>query len=420
MVGYSGFSNVLAGVKVLAITDYQSGNTAARRLGELGADVIHVESIRGAASRTVGATNHFETLQNSGKRSIAINLRHERGPDLIRELVPQVDVFIENLAPDLMATLGLDYDSLAGIKSNLIYTSIKGYTPYGPNSDLPGFDMTVLAYMGGFACTGTKTPTRPGFPAVDAATGNLAASHTLAALYNRVANNGGSQHIIVPMEEVTLELIATTLALYQANKDPKRLERIGNRMYPHFPFIDLIECKQRENTDTTNYVYLMLPPRKIPNFWRAIGSKLADDPRFLDPKCIDYRAIEEEIQAEILNWTKTRDKNKVAEILQNAGLAVAPVRSLQEVISDPTYRERGILQTFEDNIAEAEAEAFTVSLHPWNEAISEKPEVIRPPGLGEHTKQILEEFGIATGRIKQLSKDGVILLGHPSPMKRAP
>ena len=183
---------LLEGVRVLDLSRVMSGPFCTSMLSDMGAEIIKVEMPNtGDEARRLGPYKDEEStyfmLLNRDKQSITINLKKAEGVELIKQLVQQCDVLVENFRPNVMQRLGLDYDSLKTLKPDLIYASISGFGMDSPLADWPAFDLVIQAMSGLMDLTGPKDgpATAVGESVADVCTGMYAAWGIVAALYNR-------------------------------------------------------------------------------------------------------------------------------------------------------------------------------------------------------------------------------------------
>ena len=205
---------LLAGIRVLDLTNVLAGPFCCYQLAQLGADVIKVEVPgSGDLARQLGADAELNQklmgasflAQNAGKRSVTINLKNPDGKEVFRRLVGTADVVVENFRPGVMDRLDLGYQELKKLKSNLIYCAISGFGQNGPLKDNPAYDQIVQGLSGVMSITGDRNsaPLRVGFPVADTMGGLTAAFAIAAALFRRQRSNEG-EFIDVSMLESTL------------------------------------------------------------------------------------------------------------------------------------------------------------------------------------------------------------------------
>jgi len=207
-------SGLLAGARVLDLTNVLAGPFCCYQLAQLGADVIKVEVPgSGDLARQLGADPELNRLgmgasflaQNAGKRSITINLKSDKGRDVFKRLVAASDVVVENFRPGVMERLGLDYAALKAIRPDIIYCAISGFGQDGPLKFNPAYDQIIQGLSGVMSVTGDAetAPLRVGYPVADTMGGITAAFAIAAALYRR-ERSGEGELIDVSMLESTL------------------------------------------------------------------------------------------------------------------------------------------------------------------------------------------------------------------------
>ena len=189
----------LNGIRIVDMTQFEAGTSCTQMLAWLGADVIKVENPGGGdPGRTIsgspGDSNYFLNL-NSNKRSVTLNLKTERGKELLLDLVKQADIVTENLSPGAIERMGLGYDTLSAANPRIILARIKGFGTYGPYSNIKSFDPVAQAAGGAFCATGEPDgpPMKPGHSVGDSGTGMHAVVGILAALWQRQTTGKGQQ-----------------------------------------------------------------------------------------------------------------------------------------------------------------------------------------------------------------------------------
>ena len=203
--------SALAGVKVIDMTQFEAGTSCTETLAWLGADVIKIEEPtkgeqgRRASTEDANIDSPYFLLLNANKRSVTINVKDERGRQILRELIKQGDVFVENFGPGAIERLGFGYDVVKEINPRIIYAQIKGFSAGSPYEKFPAFDMTAQAVGGSLATTGEEggRPIRPGPTLGDTGAGLHTAIGILAALHQR-QSDGEGQHVEVAMQEAVI------------------------------------------------------------------------------------------------------------------------------------------------------------------------------------------------------------------------
>jgi len=219
----------LDGIRVLDITHVMAGPYCAMLMGDLGADVIKVESPSGDQARhmagKVGSDSFGFNSVNRGKRGIIVDLRKPEGQEIIRRLAQTADVLIENNRPGMMAKYGLDYATLSALNPKLIYASISGFGQTGPYASKGGFDLVAQGISGIMSVTGEpgRPPARAGVPVVDLGAGLFALVGILAALHHR-GRTGEGQHVDTALLDTGLALsIWETSEYFSGSGIPQRL-----------------------------------------------------------------------------------------------------------------------------------------------------------------------------------------------------
>jgi formyl-CoA transferase len=397
-------TQALTGIRVIDMTHNQAGPACAQILGFLGADVIKLEEPKGGdVARTnmrdkADSDSLFFLILNANKRSLTLNLKTDEGKELFKKVIAESDVLLENFGPGALDRLGLGYDVLSKLNPRLIYSTIKGFGTYGPYSGFKSFEPIAQAMGGAMCVTGTADgPPTFNFPAIgDSGTGMHMAIGILAALQQRHATGKG-QHVEVSMQDAVVNLIRVSLRDHQRYGHPP--VRSGNQLGRTVPGTTF-PCAPGGSND---YVYIFCQPQMWKPFVNALGQpSLLDDPRFASAEARwENKAALEKI---VTDWTMARSKHEVMKVLGDAGVPCGACLDTGEVLADPHLRERemvldidyptrGVYQTVGSPIK-----------------LSDSPvTVTRPPLLGEHSVDVLEELcGVSAEDAKALKAKGVI------------
>ena len=224
----------LSGIRVLDFTQVLAGPYCAQLLGDLGAEVIKIESLDGDRARTVDSNTDGLSISflnvNRNKQSIAVDLKTEEGKQIILDLMPSVDVVIENFKPGAMERLGLGYETLSKDFPSLVFCSISGFGQTGPRRSDVAFDQIIQGYSGVMSITGTEEsgPLRVGSPIADLVGGTFASQGILAALVER-NRSGQGQWVDVAMLDAMLPMLGFT-AWEFLNRD--RLPALNGNNHP--------------------------------------------------------------------------------------------------------------------------------------------------------------------------------------------
>ena len=383
------------GVRVIDATHVLAGPFAAYQLAVFGADVVKVEDPNDPdQSRMSGGDRQlsrdgmgvYYLTQGSNKRSIALDLKTAAGRDIFKQLIATADVLVENYRPGAFDALGLGYEALSAIQPRLIYCSISAYGREGPRGSETGYDFVIQAATGLMAMTGTADvhPVKFGAPAVDYATGTMAAFAISSALYQR-ERTGRGQRIDLAMYDVALMLAASHVAGFKRTGKPPRPD--GNN-HAHatnccYPTKDALLMLGASNL------------RQQRRLWAALGrpemAKRNNDER------LDDRAREMAVLGDILR-TKTADE--WAALLAKHGVPASRVRTLPEALADPQLATRDFLHTHAS--APGVDGGFSVPVAAFKLAHGGAQVTSPPPPIGADTDAILQGLGLDAAAIAKL------------------
>ncbi len=396
-------THALSDITVIDVSRVLAGPYCTMMLGDFGAEIIKIERPGwgdetrhwGPPFTETGQSAYF-LCTNRNKRSLTLNLKHPRGQEILRELVRQGDVLIENFKVGTMERLGLGYERLREINPGLIYCAITGYGQDGPYRDRPGYDTAIQAQGGVMSITGPVDgePYKVGVAIVDVTTGMNAAIAILAALHHR-QRTGQGQFIDVALFDSHLGWLINVASSYLVSGEPPR--RYGNAHATIVPY----------QTFVTGDGYLMLAvgnDGQFAAFCQVIGRpELAQDPRFAtNPARVQNREALIPLLAQIF---RQRPTEEWLEALVAAKVPCSPVNDIPAALADPQAQARNMVQEVVDSQGSRVPQVGPVA------KMSETPPSIRtaPPYLGEHTAQILRErLGFDDDLIAQLREEGVI------------
>jgi len=331
----------LSGITVIDLSHVYNGPYATFLMAMAGASVIKVEPLQGEHLRSRGdlggAALPFAML-NSNKKLITLNLKSEKGRELLREMAARADILVENFAPGVMDRLGIGTADLHKINPRLIYGSSSGYGKSGPYRDYPAMDLVMQAMCGVINSTGypDQPPVKSGAAICDFMAGVHLYAAIVTALYER-ERTGKGRVVEISMQDATYASLASNLGMVHA-RGAAAPERTGNRHgglgispYNVYPTKD-------------GYVVFNAPgDHHFRSILDVMGrSDLKEDPRFLtrSTRVANFAAVDELIE----DWTKTLTKDEVARRMLAAKVPCAPVRNLMEVMHDENMHARGSLQ----------------------------------------------------------------------------
>jgi crotonobetainyl-CoA:carnitine CoA-transferase CaiB-like acyl-CoA transferase len=390
----------LAGITVLDFGQVYQGPYATLLMATAGADVIKIEPPNGEPLRRRAPPGKSTTfpiaMLNSNKRAITLNLKHERGKQLLFQMAKKGDVLLENFAPGVMDRLGVGFTVLHEINPRLVYASGSGYGLSGPDRDNLAMDLTIQAVSGLISVTGEpdRPPLKSGPAVVDFLSGIHLYAAVMTALYERSVTGVG-RLVEVAMQEAAYPTLTSQLEAYwRSGTVPPRT---GNASHGRVP-INVYEAKD-------GYVAMNLA---VEEHWHkllaAMGREdLRDDPRFSSPAArVENREL---VDATISAWTKTLGKMEIFAIAKRSRIPLAPVRNVDEVMHDPHMHERGFL----DDIDHDEIGRITVPTSPLRFHGADRRKTTPSPKLGQHNDEIYGGWlGLSADEISELKHDGVI------------
>ncbi len=410
-------TGALDGIRVIDMSRVFAAPVGAQILGDLGADVIKIERPKvGDDGRGYGTAwikgkdgldtrqSSFFTVSNRNKRSVTVNHSKPDGQTIIRDLVRQSDVLIENYKVGDLKRFGLDYESLKAINPRLIYCSVTGFGQTGPMAALPGYDGLFQATGGMMAVTGIPDgqpgagPLKAGPSLVDFITGHNTALAILAALLHR-NNTGEGQFIDIALLDTSVAMVSHIMQDYLISGfPPPRLGNGGNGGGP----ADLIHASD-------GIVYLTAGTDEHYRRLTVLMDQpeLFTDPRF-DSNFKRGRTGQAELIAIINAWSRAFSVEELLARLDGVGIPAARYNDLPQVWEDPQVQHRGLRAVTPHPHAEAGSVDLIAS--PLAQ-MSATPATIRrpPPLLGEHNAEVLQDLlGYSTERLEELQAAGAI------------
>ncbi len=412
----------LTGLKVLDLTRVWAGPIAGRMLGDLGADVIHVESPwnRGAQAidRAFAVLSHLYPDDQPGdrpwnrsagfnklarnKRSITLHLQHEKGRAVFAELVKRADVVLENYSPRVMPQLGFDFDGLKKLNPSIVYTTMPGYGSSGPGQNRVALGPVIEAAVGLTAMMGyhDSGPYRSGVAWADPVSGLTAVAGTLMGLWHRASSGGIPQRVECAMsesmatfagEEILAAQVRGTNAVRRGNRDPLCAPQGA---YP---------CAGQDR-----WVAISITSQEE---WEALREVIGLDPSRATLDLAGRQEGHDQIDLAIRRWTRARSPWSATRLLQARGIIAAPVSDGRDLVEDPHLEARGFW-------SEMDHADVGLRRYPGNPIkLSETPVTYRlpPPGFGEHNDEIYGGLlGMPGEELAALRQAGVIVDTPPA------
>ncbi len=380
----------LEGYRVIDLTQVLAGPFCSYQLGLLGAEVIKIEPVdNGDWARLGGSDLELESIgmatsfltQNAGKQSLAVDLKHPSGLDIVKRLVRSADVFIENFRPGTAKRLGLGANEIMAMKPDIIYASISAFGQDGPMGDRPAYDHVIQAVSGIMMLTGDpKTlPNKVGSPYIDYSSGQNGAMAILAAILER-NKTGKGQYVDIAMLDSALLLMASHLT--QANTTGKVPEAAGNEAFSGSAASGVFDTKDGKLALAANN------ERQTQRLANAINKPdILENPRFKTPKALEDTAS---------NWE---------DRLTVAGVPAARILKLEETLSLPQIEARGILAEHKIEGSKRTTKVPTLGF----KVNGERPNTTTPPPLlGQDTDQVLSELGLTKQEIDNLKHSNIV------------
>jgi len=406
-------AGALSHIRVLDLSRVLAGPWAGQIFGDLGAEVIKVERpgsgddtrhwgppyIKDAEGNDSREAAYFQSA-NRNKQSLTLDFTQSEGQRLVRELVAQCDVLLENFKVGGLAAYGLDYESLKAINPRLIYCSITGFGQSGPYAKRAGYDFMIQGLGGLMSLTGRPEgeegagPMKVGVALTDILTGLYATVGVLAAL-NQREQSGVGQYIDVALLDVQVACLANQAMNYLATGvSPKRLGNAHPNIVPYqdFPSAD------------GNFILAVGNDGQFRKFCEVAGiASLADDPRFVTNRArVAHRA---ELIPLLRQATVFKTTAQWIELLEKAGVPCGPINDLQQVFADPQVQARGLRLDLPNAMGSSTPQVASPL------RLSATPVAYRsaPPLLGQHTEALLQRLlGMSETQVAELREAGVI------------
>lgn len=400
----------LTGMRVLDFTRVLAGPYCTALLSDLGAEVIKIEPPHGDDYRDVGPMWDSESalfnVVNRNKKSVVLNLKCPEAVELVHQMIPSVDVVVENFRPGVAASLGIDYKTLSAHNPKLVYTSISGFGQSGPDAHRPAYDLIIQAMSGLMSSTGFPDgpPTMVGEAVSDVVAGMFASWGTLAALTARERTGKGSW-VDAAMLDSTLAFSVTAMSRFLFTG--KDAVRVGNRHPLSAPFGVF---RARDG----HFALAVLNNKLFAQLACALGHEdLINDPRYLSDELRSEN--ESSLRVAIEAWSLERDVETVEKQLETAGIPVAPIWNIRQALASPQVQHRGLVQPVEHaRLPGLKLPQQPVHFSGWN-----NPQIRPAPALGADAEDVLADIlGLNDETITELRDKGAFGGGSHSIAKK--
>ena len=394
--------SALNGIRVLDLTAYLLGPFATQILGDMGADIIKVESHEGDIARGIGPTRSpgmggIFQQNNRNKRSVVLDLKQPAGRDALLRLATTADVFVYNVRPAAMARLGLSYEALAAVNPGIVYVGAVGFGQDGPYAARPALDdlMQGMSGIAGlYARASGGEPRYVPMAMADRYTGTVLVNAVLGALVHKL-RTGQGQSLEVPMFESLVQGVLGDHLMGHSFDPP-----LGPPGYPRHLSPDR---RPFRTVDGWLCAFLISDGQ-----WRAVLERLGQPELLQDPRFTTLQARTEHSR-EVYAWLdatfRTRTTGQWLALLGEADVPAGPLHTLESLLDDPHLNAVGFFQRLEHP-----TEGTLVTLRPPSRWSRTPPKVRRaPPQLGEHSSELLAEAGYLGAEIAELVAAGVTL-----------
>ena len=403
----------LSHLRVLDLSRILAGPWATQMLGDLGADIIKVERPRsgddtrswgppfvdqmtGDAAADAAARSAYFCSVNRNKRSLAIDITAPEGADILRQLVREADVLVENFKVGGLAKYGLDYGTLSAVNPRLVYCSITGFGQDGPDAGRAGYDFMIQGMGGLMSVTGEADgmPMKIGVALVDVLTGTNAATAILAAVMH-AARTGTGQHIDMSLFDVSVASLANQAMNYLVSGTaPGRLGNAHPNIVPYQAFA----------TADGHIILAVGNDSQFRKFCDIAGlTGLADDPDYATNKArvMNRVALLPTVEAAMVRQTTGWWLHELAA----AGVPAGPINSIDAALDEPQARHRGLATKIPDDLHDS----IPTVASPLRLAATPPRASLPPPRLGAHSREVLQEvLGLDTAELDRLAEAGVI------------
>ena len=384
----------LDGIRVIDLCHAIAGPCCTALLADMGADVVKAEPVTGEYSRYVQNGAVFLNL-NRNKRGIALDLRTDKGREILLKLAAKSDVLVENFTPGTLDKLGLSYETVSGVNPKIIYCSVSGFGHSGPYQKRPAVDPLVQAMSGVMSTMGEpgRPPVRIGPPTIDFGTGMFGAYSVVLALLSR-EKTGNGQKIDLALLDTAVYYMGNFVTDYSITGQIRAPMGSGSSLFVPY---QVFQAKDR-------FVFIgVFEDNMWKNFCRVLGiNDLAEDPRYTTNE--DRCRNREKLIGTLNDLVRQYSSNELMAKLTAIDVLCGPVLNVGEMIDDPQVKDRQMVI----DVDYPYTGAIKVAGAPVRFS-DEAPSVrLRPPLIGEHTGQIMKELGYSEAEIDRLISEGIV------------
>jgi CoA:oxalate CoA-transferase len=403
-VTVSSRKHMLDGYKVLDFTQFVAGPTVTKLMAEMGAEIIKVElAPNGDLCRNFpfvrDKRSAYFVQQNRGKMSLCLDVKNPAGNAIVRDLIPRVDVLVQNYAPGVIGRMGFDYDNVRKLNARVIMCSVSTFGQTGPLAPEPGYDFVGQAYAGVTSLSGEEGGDY--FPPIlamgDVSTGVHAYAAVATALLHR-ERTGEGQHLDLSLLDSYFHYHDLAVEMVSASHGTAKVKRTGHQVGALSP-AGIFRTK-------TGALWIFAFQD---NHWAALCQIIGRTDLIKDPRCLDNTlrvANRDVVNGAINDWLMKLAGNEAAiAILRENHIPHAPVLTVEEAMAHPHMRERRTVRTINDRIlGDFQVPGFPMRFSGFPDELP-----LQAPFLGEHNRKILSGYlGYSEDRIGKLEREGVL------------